>query len=356
MTKEAIEQLVDELAVTALDKRAKVSASQPEAGGFDIGAIIQRLRAWFTKLSPEQRNAIIGSLVGSGATGFISLLTGGNVPLDALLGAGLGGLGGYAGTRAHQYFTQPDELTPQQQSALHRAGEGPSWLQQAARFSAPHVGAAAGGAAAGGGAMATVGGAFGRHGALSSITGHAASDRQIAALWEQVRRRPTSSGILELRDAIAEREMANAMRGSQSPGRISRWLGRMRGGQRAMAPAGMGQQIAGGPTMGLLDRMRLYIGDPSRAKKLEQMVEARTTRRMAGMATGLPRATATAANIAQGAPGAVAGHSKLGPGFKDLLRGAWKRAPGRARAWLGIPALALGGYSIYDRLANGQEQ
>lgn len=361
MTKEAIDKLANDLATLALSKRAGSFApapSGPMGTNFNIGLAIQRFKEWFSSRPPEVQKSIIYSLLGAGATGLVSAITGGNIPLDTLLGAGLGGLGGYAGSKAYQYFTQPEafaQITPAQQRALHSAAEGPGILSR----TAPSLGVAAGGAAAGGAARGTLGSALGRRSAVQGITGGAASDQQIAALWESVRRRPTASSLLKLRSAIAEREMANALRGQPVAERASQWMRNLRskGIRGNLAQAGLGQQVsAGGPTMGLLDKLRLYVGDPTRASKLEQMVESRVARRLSGMAEGLPRAMSTAANVAQGTPGAVAGHAKLGPAFRDLFRGAWKKAPGRARLWLGLPALAAGGYSLYNQLANGQEQ
>lgn len=79
----------EKLAVTAMTKRANTA---------------QDVLNWFRSLPPEQRNAIIGSLIGGVSTGAASAATDNNALLDTLLGAGLGATAGYGGTRALQHI------------------------------------------------------------------------------------------------------------------------------------------------------------------------------------------------------------------------------------------------------------
>jgi hypothetical protein len=72
-----------------------------------VQGILSRVSDWFQGIPREYQNAIITGLMGGAGTGIASALTGGRVPEDVLLGVLLGGVAGYGGTRAGQYFGLP---------------------------------------------------------------------------------------------------------------------------------------------------------------------------------------------------------------------------------------------------------
>lgn len=154
-----------ELAKRAMEKRADFSFADTAK---NVG---QQLQTQFSSLSPVQRNALIGALLGGVGVGGNAFFTGGSPLRDGLTGALLGGLAGGGGTVAYDTLLRgqgfPSSQLPQTELKGISEKANPGWIWPIARN------------AAGAGAVGA-GGAYGAQTAYDYLRGRTAKIRELA--------------------------------------------------------------------------------------------------------------------------------------------------------------------------------
>lgn len=262
--------------------------------------MIDQIREWFHSRSREEQAALIGSLGAGAGTGIASSMTGGNVLLDTLLGVALGGVAGYGGTRAYDYFSgrtpiPSNQITPQQWGAVEQARAGSNPFSRG-------LGGAAGGGAVGLAGKSTVG---------RYLTG-----------------RDAFRSLLEKGTAVGPTDVA----AQQS---------RMQKAYDTHARAGTAASKA---DFGLAShKMRDVLTQQQAGEHYGNMPRWRKWLAHAGIHPGMESAInknvrAHGPGWSMSPPDAVKNTKALGKGFRNLLAGAAKGGKGRWGWWLGVPA------------------